>query len=55
MAGQGRYVHSNGDVYTGDFLEGKMHGSGVFSYASGDTYSGQYDGGQVCGVVLAVR
>jgi len=28
-------IGSNGDVYEGDFREGKMSGDGTFSYANG--------------------
>ncbi len=32
----------NGNIYTGDFKEGKKNGRGMEKYANGDFYEGDY-------------
>ena len=32
----------NGDIYTGEFLNGKKHGQATFSYRNGDKYVGGF-------------
>jgi hypothetical protein len=31
-----------GDIYEGEFREGKRHGVGMYRYANGDAYEGQW-------------
>ena len=40
--GQGRKEYSNGDVYIGDWKEGKRHGQGRLKYENGDAYIGKF-------------
>jgi hypothetical protein len=40
MIGKGIYKFNNGDVYSGDFLNGKKHGIGKYIYFNGDIYEG---------------
>ncbi len=42
MDGHGTLRSSNGNVYEGDFKEGKRHGKGVLTYADGDVYKGEF-------------
>jgi hypothetical protein len=32
ISGSGKMIYSNGDIYSGDFLQGLMHGSGKMSF-----------------------
>lgn len=38
----GIYTNSNGDVYDGNWEDGKMKGQGVYNYANGDKYTGEW-------------
>lgn len=38
--GKGKLVHSNGDVFMGDFKDGKAEGYGVFVDNAGTLYKG---------------
>lgn len=40
MHGLGTLTSSGGDVYVGEFVEGKQSGTGKLVYASGDIYVG---------------
>ena len=40
MCGNGRFIHANGDVYTGEFEDNKANGKGVYEQASGEWYEG---------------
>jgi len=40
--GKGVYNYSNGDVYDGQFAEGKKNGNGTMKYACGDVYKGAW-------------
>lgn len=42
MNGHGSYRYKNGNVYTGDFREGKRHGQGVLEFKSGNRYDGEW-------------
>ena len=42
FTGRGRYIYTNGDIYTGDILKNKKHGKGAYQYASNDNYEGEY-------------
>jgi hypothetical protein len=50
--GTGRYEFQNGSYYTGEWVEGAMHGKGMFWEATtGDRFDGQWHKGKrVCGV-----
>lgn len=39
----GTATYTNGDTYTGDFVEGKKHGHGVYLFRNGDEYEGPYN------------
>ncbi len=43
--GYGTYRFANGDVYMGNFKDGKQHGQGTFVWASGDKYEGEWKDG----------
>ena len=34
--------YANGDVYDGEWLNGKRHGIGTHTYKNGDSYSGEF-------------
>lgn len=38
-------IHSNGDVYSGQWKKNKKHGIGEFIYANGDVYRGVWNNG----------
>ena len=41
MNGKGRLIHSDGDVYEGEWLNDKANGIGVYTYHNGATYKGE--------------
>ena len=43
MHGKGTRRWTNGDVYEGEFRDGKAAGNGKFTYANGDVYDGEFD------------
>ena len=38
-------TYANGDVYIGEFYDGKRHGYGIYYWANGDIWYGRYDSG----------
>jgi tetratricopeptide (TPR) repeat protein len=40
--GRGKMVYSNGNIYEGDFVNGKAEGHGTSNFADRATYTGQY-------------
>ena len=44
MDGRGKLRSANGNVYEGDFKEGKRHGKGVLTYVDGDVYEDEEEG-----------
>ena len=38
----GKYIHSNGDEYVGNFYLGKYHGTGRIKYNNGTEYAGEF-------------
>lgn len=42
MNGQGVYHYSDGSVYTGQWVDSKMHGKGVYVYPNHDRYEGSF-------------
>lgn len=50
FTGYGNLVLANGDVYSGDFRNGKFHGNGTYTYANGDFYFGAFADNQFSGV-----
>lgn len=40
--GFGKYLYSNGDVYVGEFKEGKITGKGKFTWSNGEYYEGSF-------------
>lgn len=47
--GKGTMLYTNGDRYTGDFLNGKKHGEGELVYNSGACFRGEWLNDQACG------
>ena len=37
--GNGRYIYKNGDIYDGNFKEGKKEGKGLYKYKNNDKTS----------------
>ncbi len=48
-------VYSNGDVYYGEFYEGRRHGYGVYCWANGDMWYGRYRDGYRNGYGMLVK
>lgn len=44
--GSGTYKFENGDVYDGQWREGKPHGQGKYEFANGDRYMGLFQEGK---------
>jgi hypothetical protein len=44
--GKGTYVWTNGDRYTGDWINGVISGKGIYFYANGCTYEGKFLNGK---------
>ena len=42
-------TYSNGDQYTGYFVNGQYNGEGVYIWANGDRYEGEFSDGQIDG------
>lgn len=42
-------IYNNGDVYEGEFLNGKRHGNGKYKYSNGDIYKGEFKDGSFTG------
>ncbi len=40
--GIGTYRYPSGAIYTGDFLNGKIHGTGILRFSNGDKYKGMW-------------
>lgn len=40
--GKGKMVYATGDVYEGDFVNGKKKGKGILTYKNGDIYVGEF-------------
>ena len=40
MHGQGTYTHANGNLYVGEYKNGKRHGTGTLTYSDGKIMSG---------------
>jgi len=52
--GYGTYSYSNGDKYTGDWVNQKMHGNGAYYYKNGDVYKGQFKNNKLEGIGTVV-
>jgi len=40
--GKGRIIHSNRDIYEGDWENDKAHGNGTYTHDDGAKYMGQW-------------
>lgn len=40
--GKASVQYTNGDLYEGDYVDGKKEGKGVYIYRNGDKFEGQY-------------
>ncbi|MXY58767.1 MAG: hypothetical protein F4029_19000 [Gammaproteobacteria bacterium] len=49
MHGRGTHTAPDGEVYTGDFVDGERHGQGVLKFPNGDVYSGDFRVGAMTG------
>lgn len=47
--------YSNGDVFYGEFYEGRRHGYGVYCWTNGDMWYGQYKNGYRDGYGMLIR
>jgi len=52
--GYGTYAYSNGDKYTGDWVNQKMHGNGAYYYKNGNIYKGQFKHNKLEGIGTVV-
>ena len=43
----GKYTFANGDIYEGQWQDGKMHGQGKYTFVSGAIYEGQWRDGKM--------
>ena len=41
--GLGRLIHSDADIYEGDWLNDKAHGKGKYTHADGAKYTGDWN------------
>ena len=48
-------TYKNGDVYFGEFYNGRRHGYGVYQWANGDLWYGNYNGGYRDGYGMLVK
>jgi len=48
--GKGNAVYSNGEIYEGDFVDGRRAGKGKYSYANGDKYDGEFQDNKKHGI-----
>jgi hypothetical protein len=39
--------YKNGNIYHGDFEDGKFNGSGVYRYKNGNKFTGKYQNGEM--------
>jgi hypothetical protein len=44
FTGFNKETYPNGDVYEGDFIEGKCHGNGKMTFADGSVKEGRWEG-----------
>lgn len=47
--GKGQMTHANGDIYWGEWLNGKAHGKGIFIDREGMMYDGEWQNDQYHG------
>jgi hypothetical protein len=47
--GNGTFKFDNGDIYKGQWQEGKPHGSGLYEFSDGDVYKGESQAGAFSG------
>ena len=40
----------NGDVYEGDFIDGKKHGKGTLKFRDGSIYTGEFQNDSINGM-----
>ena len=38
---KGKMTQTNGEIYVGDWKNGKKHGDGIFNFSNGSKYSGK--------------
>ena len=43
--GNGSYTYENGEIYDGEWKDGKYNGQGTYSYANGEIYDGEWKDG----------
>lgn len=53
-SGSGKLTWPNGDVYTGNFWEGRRHGKGSMKFANGNRYDGQWKDDLFSGLGLLI-
>ena len=41
----GTYTYTDGDIYEGEFKDGKRHGKGKYTFKNGDIYEGEFKNG----------
>jgi len=49
-SGRGVWCNSNGEIYDGNWLNGKYHGQGKFIFTDGSIYEGEFNEGNITGV-----
>lgn len=40
--GKGKYVYTDGNIYEGDWVDGKRHGKGKYTFVDGNVYEGDW-------------
>ena len=45
--GKGIYTFANGDIYTGDFKNGKKSGRGTYVFVNGTRQTGMFENGEL--------
>lgn len=55
MPAKGKYKWTNGNIYEGEYLNGKRNGRGKYTWVNGDTYEGEFVNGKITGNGIMIR
>lgn len=46
-------TYSNGDIYVGEFKNGKEHGAGILTFENGNVFKGTFENGKMVKGILS--